>query len=58
MSSKKLPSYTYSTDKAASYFKKMIYGSSYERFFGRFHESKSGEAEILKYKKFSELKIT
>lgn len=36
----------------------MIFGSTYERFFGRYHDLSAGEAEILKYKKLSELKIT
>lgn len=36
----------------------MTYGSTYERFFGRYHDLNSGEAEILKYKKLSELKLT
>ena len=36
----------------------MTYGSTYERFYGRYHELTAGEAEILKYKKFSELKMT
>lgn len=40
------------------YYTNMNYGSTYERFFGRYHELNSGEAEILKYKKFSELKLS
>jgi hypothetical protein len=32
-------------------------GSTYERFFGKYTELNNGDAEILKYKKFSELKI-
>ena len=35
----------------------MIYGTSYERFYGKYTSINSGEAEILKYKKFSEIKL-
>lgn len=38
--------------------KKMTFGSSYERFFGKYHENGSGETEILKYKKLSELQLS
>ena len=48
----------YSPEKAKEYYKNIIYGSTYERFYGRYHEQNAGEAEILKYKKFSELKLT
>ena len=34
----------------------MVYGSTYERFFGRYHEMSAGEAELLKYRKLSQLK--
>ena len=47
-----------STEKAAEYYKRIVYGSTYERFFGKSHENNAGEAEILKYKKFSELNLT
>jgi hypothetical protein len=40
------------------HYRNMTYGSTYERFFGRFHELNAGEAEILKYKRFSELKMS
>ena len=39
-------------------YRNITYGSTYERFFGRYHELNSGEAEILKYKKFSDLKLS
>lgn len=32
--------------------------TSYQGFFGKYHDLTSGESEILKYKKFSELKIS
>jgi hypothetical protein len=35
----------------------MIYGSTYERFFGKYHEMNAGDAEILKFKKLSELPL-
>jgi len=35
----------------------MMYGSTYEKFYGRYHDLSAGEAEILKFKKLSELKI-
>lgn len=47
----------YRNEKAKEYYKSVIYGSTYERFFGKYTEMNAGEAEILKYKKFSELKI-
>lgn len=46
-----------SSQKAKKYYQKLTYGSTYERFFGRVHEINSGEVEILKFKKFSELKM-
>mmetsp|Transcript_6073 Transcript_6073/g.4596 ORF Transcript_6073/g.4596 Transcript_6073/m.4596 type:complete len:90 (+) Transcript_6073:206-475(+) len=46
-----------SDEKAKIYYRKMIYGSTYERFFGKYTQINAGEAEILKYKKFSELKV-
>ena len=36
----------------------MTYGSSYEKFFGKYHENGSSETEILKYKKLSELPMS
>jgi len=47
-----------SNQKAQEHYRKIIYGSSYERFFGKYTSINAGEAEILKYKKFSELKIS
>ncbi len=35
----------------------MIFGSTYERFYGKITEKSSKEAEILRYKRFSELKL-
>lgn len=32
--------------------------TNYQGFFGKYHDLTAGEAEILKYKKFSELKIS
>lgn len=51
--------YNYSTVKAAEYFKKLTYGSTYEKFYGegKHVNLNAGEAEILKYKKLSELKL-
>lgn len=46
-----------SNEKAQEYYRKMINGSTYERFFGKYTEMNDGEAEILKYKKFSDLNI-
>lgn len=36
----------------------MTYGSTYERFFGTYQDLSDGDAEILKYKRLSNLKIT
>ena len=36
----------------------MNFCSTYSRFFGKYTEPTRGEAEILRYKKFSELKIS
>ena len=46
------------TEKAAQQFRKMNYSSSYSRFFGKYTQPTKGEAEILKYKKFTELDIS
>jgi hypothetical protein len=36
----------------------MTFGSTYERFFGRYHaDVTAGDAEILKHKRFGELKL-
>jgi hypothetical protein len=50
--------FIYSTEKAAQQLRKLNYASSYSRFFGKFTEVSKGEAEILKFKKFSELDIS
>jgi hypothetical protein len=36
----------------------MVYGSTYERFYGTYHDLSDGDAEILKFKKLSNLKLT
>jgi hypothetical protein len=47
----------FSPEKVKEFKKDMMYGSTYEKFFGRYHDLSAGEAEILKFKKLSELKI-
>lgn len=44
--------------KAAEYYRKITNVTSYQGFFGKYHDLTAGDAEILKYKKFSELKFS
>lgn len=43
--------------KAGQEYRKITNVTAYQGFFGKFQDLTAGDAEILKYKQFSQLKI-